>query len=222
MAKTPAKKTPAKPAAKTRKAATKIVAEAGIATTPAVDTIADEAPVAKKRGRPRKNPEATAATAPKTPAAKKAAKPKMPKAAADTRVVAMHGETRLTHRGDGAEALAALIPAIDAVHAGGKVIVTSAAHDGAVVHIHAVPAGHALPYETNPGVVLTIGANGLMAFDHVAIGLATPDSIEEAVLSVMDAVRPVDGEAPGPVGRRANWYPQAVLAAQTLAERLGA
>lgn len=215
MAKTPAKTRDAKAV---RKALETTTAEASVIAAP----VGDEAPVAKKRGRPRKNPEATAATATKTPAAKKAAKPKMPKAAADMRVVTMHGETRLTHRGDGAEALAALIPAIDAVHAGDKVLITSAVHDGAVVHIHAVPAGHALPYETNPGVVLTIGANGLMAFDHVAIGLATPDSIEEAVLSVMDAVRPVDGEAPGPVGRRSDWHPQAVLAAQTLAERLGA
>ena len=221
MAKTTAKTPAKKPVAKAvRKASATTTADTSVIAAP----VNDEAPVAKKRGRPRKNPEATAATAPKAPAAKKAkaAKPKMPKAPTDTRVITMHGETRLTHRGDGADALAALIPAIDAVHAGSKVTITSAAHDGAVVHIHAVPAGHALPYETNPGVVLTIGANGLMAFDHVAIGLATPDSIEEAVLSVMDAVRPVEGEAPGPVGRCTDWHPQALLAAQTLAERLEA
>ncbi|MBX9793926.1 MAG: hypothetical protein K2Y02_06510 [Burkholderiaceae bacterium] len=196
MAKAPAKKTPAKkPAAKPRKAEAKTAAP--------IDANDDAASAVKKT-------------------AKRKTAPKVAKTPADTRIVTMHGETRLTHRGDGAEALAALIPAIDAVHAGDKVVITSAVHDGAVVHIHAVPAGHALPYETNPGVVLTIGANGLMAFDHVAIGLATPDSIEEAVLSVMDAVRPVDGEAPGPVGRRTDWHPQALLAAQTLAERLGA
>lgn len=220
MAKAPAKKTPAKkPATKPRKVATKTAAE----TTPIAASATDAAPVTKKHGRPRKNPEAAVVTATKAPAVKKtvATKPKAARTPADTRVATMHGETRLTHRGDGGEALAALMPAIDAVHAGGKVLITSAVHDGAVVHIHAVPAGHALPYETNPGVVLTIGANGLMAFDHVAIGLATPDSIEDAVLSVMDAARPIDGEAPGPVGRRADWHPKAVLAAQTLAERLG-
>lgn len=190
--KTPAK---AKKPAKGRPGAEKAKAEA---------TAADTAEAAAKKAKPRK-----------------AAAPKTAKDPVDTRIVEMRGETRLIHHGGGADALAALHPTIDTVNAGGRVLITGAAHaGGSEVNVHVVPIGHTKPYEDNPGVVLTIGANGLMAFDGVHVGLATTAAIEETVLAVMDAVKPVEGEAATPAGRRADWYPQAVSAVEEVASRL--
>lgn len=135
----------------------------------------------------------------------------------DTRVVTMHGETRLTHHGDGEAALTALLPTIDAVNGGGRVTVTSAAHGADGVHIHVVPAGHVKPYETNPGVILTIGGNGHAAFDHVSLGLATQSLIEEVTLGVITAVKPNEGEEPAEGGRRAGWFREACNAAEAIA-----
>jgi len=194
MAKVPvkkaaAKKTPAKKAAKTRKAA---------ATAPVAD---EAAPVAKKVAKPRK------AAAPKAPV--------------DTRVTSMHGETRMTHHGDGAEALAAVIPMIDAVHAGAKVAITSAAHGAGGVHLHVVAPGHPVPFETHPGIILTVGPNGLMTFDHVAVGLATPDNLEAVALATLGAIRPDEGGEATPSGRHPDWFARAVDAAEAAGSRAG-
>jgi hypothetical protein len=201
MAKAPTKKkTPAKKA--TKKAAPRT------ATVPKVAAAEDEAPFPDKPAAKRK----------KT-VAKKAS---LPKVAVDTRVITMHGETRLTHHGDGGDALNALIPMLDAVKASGKVVITSIAHAGAETTLHAVLPGHPEPYDANPGIILTIGGNGLLAFDHIAIGLATANLIEEAATSLFAAMRHDEGAAPATVGRRADWLAMANAAANDLSERYAA
>lgn len=159
--------------------------------------------------------------APVTEAKPKKAKAKKPaaKPVVDTRIITMHRDTRLIHRGDGEKALAAFIPTIDAVNTGGRAFITSVAYDAAGTNIHVVPVRPAQPDGQNPGVVLTISGNGHASFDHVSLGLATPALIIETTLSVMDAVRPDEGAEPGPVGRRPDWFAQATLAAETVAER---
>lgn len=195
MAKTPAKKSAPKKA-KARKATTKAP----------VAALADgeEAPFPIEKPAKRK----------------KAAKAATPKAAiVDNRIITMHGETRLIHRGEGEAALAALLPMVDAIHASGKVKITSIAHSDAGATLHAVPTGHPEPYDANPGIVLTIGGNGLAAFDHIGIGLATPDLVEEVTIAIFAAMSPDEGEAPATVGRRKDWLEMAYIAAEEASSR---
>lgn len=194
MAKTPTaeKKKPAKKPAK--KASAKKVAAA-------VEGAEGEAPVPKK------------------PRAKKVA---APNDTGPVRIVAMHGELRITHTGepDSERAVAAIGRLVDEVHALGRVQVTSAAHVGATTNLHIVLPGHPQPYEQYPGLILSIDAlDNLVTFDHVTIGLVTPELIDDAAFTMLGAMKGDNDNPANDIGRRADWFDRAVDAADLVGAR---
>lgn len=158
----------------------------------------------------------------KKPAAKKAVrKPAAAKEVADPRIVVMHGDTRLTHTDElGRLALEAMTTLIDEVHALGRVRITGASHGTGMTTLHTVLPGHPTPYEDNPGIILSVdGLDGLVSFDHVVIGIASAALVDDAAFTLLTAVK---GDAENPangIGRRADWYEVATVAADEVGMR---
>lgn len=164
---------------------------------------------------------AAKATARKAPAKKAGKKPTVTKAPVDTRTTFMHGETRLTHTDEiGRLALEAMTTLIDDVHAMGRVLITSATHGGGTTMLHTVLPGHPTPYEANPGIILAVdGLDGLVSFDHVVIGLCSAAILDDAAHSLLNVIR---GDAENPanaIGRRADWFDIATVAAEDVGAR---
>lgn len=170
-------------------------------------------------------PEAAAADAPapeaaakkparKAPAkaAKKAAAPKkedLPTTSANQ--VAMHGETRYTYVDErGLQSLAWLAPIIDAVHAKGRVRITSAIHGEGATTMHVVLPGHEPPYDAKPGIILHVDVDNALSFDHVVIGWMKPALFEETAYAILNAIQPDDVHPANAVGRRDDWYARAI------------
>lgn len=180
-------------------------------------------PSPKKTVKPKKAPAKKAAPAEMVDAAAVPKKPRAKKEAAKAEAngvhVAMHGETRIHHAGDDASAgaIAMIGGIVDAVHAAGRVRITSAAHAGGATTLHAVLPDHPLPYERHPGVILCIGDAGQVAFDHVEIGTMTPALVEDAAHSILVAMAGNDPDAMS--RRRVDWFEQAVNAAEDVAGR---
>lgn len=161
---------------------------------------------------------------PKKVAAKRpAAGDGAPKTGADPRRTRMHGETRYTYFDDrGLQSFAWLAPIVDAVHAKGRVRITSAVHAEGATTMHVVLHGHEPPYDLKPGLLLHVDVDDALSFDHVVIGRASADLVEEAAHALIAAMQPDEAHPANAVGRRADWYACAIDASERLSARRGA
>lgn len=182
-------------------------------------------PATGKTAKPKKvaDPKSAPVDASEAVAAPK--KPRVRKTAAEAATpgihVSMHGETRIHHQGGDASAaaVATIGEIVDAVHAAGRVRITSAAHSGGTTTLHAVLPDHPTPYDRHPGLILSIDG-GRIAFDHVDAGPATPALVENAAHAILVAMAGNDPDAMS--RRRVDWFEQAVIAAESLADRQAA
>lgn len=176
------------------------------APAPEADAPAPKA-AAKKPAR-----KAPAKTAKKEASPKKTASPKKEAApSTPANQVVMHGETRYTYVDErGLQSLAWLAPIIDAVHAKGRVRITSAIHGDGATTMHVVLPGHEPPYDAKPGIILHVDADNALSFDHVVIGWMKPALFEEAAYAILGAIQPNDAHPANAVGRRDDWYARAI------------
>lgn len=189
----------------------------------ATDDVADDAAAVTESGNPAgkgktgRKPAAKAKV--KAAAAPKAAKSKakVDEVPAPKLTTAMHGETRYSYADErGLQMLAWFAPIADAVHAAGRVRITSAIQSAGVTTMHLVLPGHEPPYDLRPGLILVVDEDGALLFDHVSAGRADADLIERTAYAVLTAMSPEDGIAASPSGRHPAWFERSLDAIASL------
>ena len=180
-------------------------------------------PAARKAGKAKKT--ATKAKAPKALDADgevKTTKTKTPRVPAIVVTTVLHGETRLNATDpEAAEALQAVVPTIDAVHALGRVRITSATHVDGVTTMHLVLPGHPSDHDAIPGLILELHPDGGVHFDHLSMidpDRSDADLIDAVAHGMLTAMKGDDLKPAGRSGRRADWFDRCVAAVRHLSD----
>jgi hypothetical protein len=85
--------------------------------------------------------------------------------------------------------------------------------------MHVVLPGHEPPYDMKPGLLLHVDVDNALSFDHVVIGRASPELVEEAACALLASMQPDETNPGNAVGRRADWYARAIDASEGLSAR---
>lgn len=118
----------------------------------------------------------------------------------------------------GETAIAAMIPVADAAQALGRILIRSITMSDDTVLLGTMLDRHSNTPD-QPGIVLSVSADGILSLDDDVIGPVTGNLINDAAFATLIAVQGVDDEPRTPIGWHVDWQARATDALASV--RLG-